>query len=164
MKQLLKYSLLFVLVFFCSCNSGTSNKSEVSKESTVAKLPSLDVKTYSNLLQKCDFIDYIFHQLPISMSQDERSSIVSNLKFISNQPVVNMNNTCSSMARIMYSINGEIVTEAEMYFGDGCTYFVFVKNEKPYAANLMTQDGAVFYNNILNQIKTSNPNAQGSSN
>ena len=162
MKKISNIIVWFIIMILISCQSGT--KVEPRQVQKSQGLPGLDIQAYKNLIENCELIDYIFHDLPFSMSQDHRSSIVTNLQFISSSTVDQLNRDCKSTARIMYSVNGEIVTEAELYFSEGCIYFVFVKDEKPYAANLMTEKGIVFYNNIINQVKTSIPNAQGSSN
>ena len=148
--------LCILLGASCANNSSSNTAVEGTQKTEKKTLPGLETAYYINLVEKCDNIDYIFHELPISMSQDERSSIVANLKHISSQAVETLNPDCKSIARIMYAVQGEIVTEAELYFSNGCTYFVFLENEKPFAANLMTQEAAVFYNNILKQISSGN--------
>ncbi len=41
--------------------------------------------------------------------------------------------------------------EADLYFQEGCTYYVFLKNNKPAYANLMTDDAIGYMNNIMRQ-------------
>ena len=97
------------------------------------------------------FIDYIFYDLPFSISQDNQPSIHANLKLISSGALDNLPLNCKPIGREFFQINGEIVHEADLYFSDGCYGYVFLKDGKPIYANKLTEAGMTFYTRIVNQ-------------
>jgi hypothetical protein len=103
----------------------------------------------NKMLQEVDYIDYIFHNLPISVSQDEKASINSNILFIKNEPIKSLPLDCKPIGRKFFSIKGEAYLIADVYFGNGCAAYVFLDGEKPIYANAMTEQGVTFYKKII---------------
>jgi len=151
--------ILFIgVMLVLSCNSDDKKKSatatttqESTKTGSKFKLPSLPQTEMERLFREATFIDYIFYDLPFSISQDNQTSIHANLKLISSGVLDNLPENCKPIGREFFQINGEIVHEADLYFSDGCYGYVFLKDEKPIYANKLTEEGMKFYTNIINQ-------------
>ena len=84
------------------------------------------------------------------MSMNNKGSIQQILTHVS-QTVPVIDNSCKSIGRVFYEINGETEIEAEIYFSDKCQYFVFMKNNKRIYANNITPDGVAHFQNIFKQ-------------
>lgn len=106
-----------------------------------------------DLLKRCDYIDYIFRDLPISASFGPDQGIPMNINFISNNPVIKMPDQCTSIGRKTFQHRGDIIAEADVVFGAGCMYYLFYENGKVVYASMMTQEGINFYTNIIKSIK-----------
>ncbi len=147
----------------CKSEKGSSNNTaanEVQKEVAAAKsemkkddLPSLTTAYMQKIATSCDYIDYIFYDLPISISQDEKSAIMSNINFISRETVGAYSSNCKSMGRKSFQSDGEIILEADIYLdkANGCYFYVFLEDGKPTYANKISKDGINFYFNVFGQ-------------
>ena len=143
----------FTLSLLLSCQSSSTNKENEGgkvKQEISSTYPMLPVAEHQWLANNCDYIDYLYYELPMSMSFHEKASIVSAIAHISDQPAP-MSIPCKSIGRVSYQQNGEIRLEAEMYYAKGCTYFVFLKNNKPVYGNAMTPAAINFYANVFKQ-------------
>ena len=109
------------------------------------------------LLKNADHIDYMFTDIPLSMNQDGESSIYQDIRFLSNNALEGVITGCKPMARKIYLGNGEILTEADLYFSNGCLFQVFLDNEKPIYGNYLSQEGLTFYADLMEQAKQSMP-------
>jgi len=105
-----------------------------------------------DLWQNCTYIDYIFHDLPFSMSQDETESIQANLNYIATERQAYIPDNCKPMARQMFHVGGDIVLECDVYLSDNCQFYVFVENEKPKYANKMTPDALKFFGTMFSKV------------
>lgn len=163
------YLVALLSAIFFSCKSESTNQESIStdnKEIEVAtnsnkavapatdiNYPSLTKEIVKNLAENCDYIDYIFYDLPISISQDTKQAIVSNINFLSRAVPSNIPDACKPMGRKFYHIDGEIILEADVYLNqnEGCYFYVFYENgEKAYANNI-SSDGVNFYFNVFGQ-------------
>jgi hypothetical protein len=156
MNILLKhiFTLSLVVLFFqCKEKVSDNPKPEMTQSGTETKneLPPISDSDYNYLMKECDFIDYIFFDLPFSLSQDEKESIIQNMNFISREGVSNIPAGCKPMARKFFKVKGTIVWEAEVYMSDQCKHFIFYKDNKAVYANKMAQSGINFYNNLIDQ-------------
>jgi len=115
-------------------------------------LESIPRSTIMKLWNSCTYIDYIFHDLPFSMSQDESESIQANLNYISSEAQPFIPSNCKSIARQMFHVGGDIVLEADVYLSDVCQFYVFVENEKPVYANKMSPSALQFFSTMFNQV------------
>lgn len=121
-----------------------------------AVYPVLPSELGQKLFVETDYLDFIFHNFPFSMSQSEKPSIQANISYIGSEPVYDIPATCKPIARQFYQIQGEIVIEADVYYGEGCYFYVFYQDGQAKYANMMSQNGIGFFGNILDQaIKTS---------
>lgn len=88
------------------------------------------------------------------MSLDEKASIQNTFAQVSQLPAtVNPNCGKQGIARITYQIKGEIVAESEMFFSDGCKYFVFYEEGKPKYSNQITPQGVEYLTNLFKSIQ-----------
>ncbi len=154
------YSLILVLLFcLSSCQEKPTTAADSPQNSDVSKeqannlvLPSIPVEIMQDLWDNCEFVDYIFYELPFSMSQSEKPSIHANLGYIDKRPVpTGIPTDCKPIAREFFQINGEIVLEAEVYFSKTCQFYVFMDGKSPKYANAMSPNGIKFYNQMINQ-------------
>lgn len=107
--------------------------------------PSIDVSVLENLWENCDFVDYVYYELPISASLDNQASIRSALSHVADQAAAKLPN-CKALGRVFYQIDGENVLQGDIFFSKGCTYFLWVDNKgKYYAGNLMMDTGMKFF-------------------
>lgn len=157
----MKKTLLLALLFcsFLACKSDQKKESKTKAENTSASaqkygdLPALPADQMNSLIQQTSYIDYIFYNLPFSISQDNRPSILANIKLMSSDQMGPILTSCQPLGREFFHIGGQIAFEAEIYFQDGCFGYVFLENEKPKYANKVSAEGMKFYSNIINQAK-----------
>jgi hypothetical protein len=154
-----KISLFLVLlsISFAACNSD-KQKSNATVKNEMAQKPAAPIlgfpkDTMIKLLNEATSVDYIFHNLPFSLSHDQDSDINQNISFIDvDKPLVHIPKGCKPDARKFFQIKGNIVYDIDVYISNGCMFYVFVdKANKPIYANYMTQSGINFYNNIIQQ-------------
>lgn len=161
MKNILKLSILFIIGLF-SCKSDSVKTSTAPTPTPVAtqapvvqkpaeRFTAIPREDVMFLFQNCDYTDYIFHELPFSMSQSTENSIKANISYISDQLQPFIPNGCKAIARQMFHVKGEIVTEMDVYYGDNCAFYALIKNEKIVAANKMTDSGLAFYKQMIEQ-------------
>ena len=108
----------------CGQSKSESNeKNEIAKNQSsppVVTLPSIPRDTLMKLFNTCDYVDYIFYELPFSMSYDNKQSIQSAFSWVSTQPASH-NPSCKAIGRLIFQNQGNIMFEAELYFDDVCT-------------------------------------------
>ena len=144
MKNALIITILFLGIISCKNETKPLN----GKFGDLPALPDADMIKLRN---ETTYIDYIFHELPFSVSQDDKPSIQSNLSLISPQKMGAIGMDCKSIGREFFQIDGTIEYEAEVFFQDGCYGYVFYVNQKPTYANKISQSGITFYNNLIQQ-------------
>ena len=155
--SLLLISVLFVFSFIQCKNVDDKKKAQPKAEAKTNNLPPLPDQEYSQLYEECDFIDYIFFDLPFSLSQNEKPSIQQNVLFIGREGLSELPHGCKAMARKFFKIKGIIVLEADVFMDGKCNYFVFYKDGKAAYLNKMNQAGINFYNNLIEQAAKMNP-------
>ena len=124
-------------------------KSEMATKQTdlegVDMLPSIDLSMLENLWANCDFVDYVYYELPISASLDNQSSIRSSIQHIAEQPAAKING-CKAIGRVFYQVEGENILQGDIYFSQGCTYFLWLDSKgKYFAGNLMMDSALKFF-------------------
>ncbi len=151
----MKYFLFVVsLVIFFSCSDKSNKVAKLSKDWSPDGIP-LDI--LADLNKFGEQIDYNFHHASVSMNQDGNAAIKQDLSLLSLTPLSKIPEGCAPLARKVYWGRGEVIIEADVYFGQNCYFQVFIKNEKMLYGNLMTEQGVSFYGNVMNQIKQNNP-------
>jgi len=162
------FAAITLLVGFAACqNQDTQTNEATSQPDTAAPstvstapppqptLPSIPLETVEYLWANCDYVDYVFYELPISMSLDNQRSVQYVLQHISDAPAPLLPE-CKPIGRIFYQVKGENVLMADLYFSQGCTYFVFLENDKPKYANYMTEKGVAYLNDNFKQAQKLN--------
>lgn len=139
------------ILFICSVSLFAACKENPRQEAVRMKdfvYPSLPPERLQNLLQVCDYIDFVFFNTNFSMNQGERSSIEGTIRHIAAQ-VPDIKAECKPIGHLFFQSEGQILLEADLYFTPGCVYYTFFENGKPAYANELTPEGVQFYNNIF---------------
>lgn len=142
-------SLLFGLVSCARDSSSNTDNQEATQTSSITALPA-DIR--QSLWESCDYIDIIFYNSPISMSQEDQPAIRGSLSMISGQPAVPGEN-CKALGRISFMQQGVIMTEADFYSSEQCHYFQFLQDGKPTYAETLTPAGINFFAQIQQQYR-----------
>lgn len=149
--------ILFAGLVMSSCeNSGADNKNSTQKEvpnQNAAKFPELPIEIIEQLKIECDLTDFIFFDLPISMSQDNQSAIQQVIGFISPDQATHSND-CKAVARVFFAGSGESLLEADLFFNPGCQYFLFYDKGKPIWANNINTTGINFFQQVISSAQT----------
>lgn len=132
-------------------HKSTAALTEINNQQIVIGLPPMPVDVYNQLFDNCDNIDYIFHELPISVSQDEKAAAQQTIGFIGEGPFKTRDATCKPIARKFFKFQGQEMLAADVYFSDKCKGYIFFKDNKPVYANQISASGVNFYNNIIAQ-------------
>ena len=155
-KNFSKYSFATVmLIAFILVGCKEKQAQEPNNPTTTSEggtiLPVMPVQQQSYLFDNVELIDYIFHELPFSLSQSEQPSIQAKIAGISQEAV--LPNSCKSMARMFFQVKGEIVMEADVYFSPpDCYHYVFIEEGVEIYANKMGPANIQFYNHFLTQM------------
>jgi len=121
------------------------------------KLPSISKEMMENLWENCTNIDFLFYNYSFSMNQTESASIKNSLTYFSTAVPSELDSGCSPVGRIFFVSNGEGMTECEFYLGNVCNYFIFFKDGKKVAANMMTPKGEEFLKGTIKRVNTGMP-------
>jgi hypothetical protein len=157
-KQTLPLAFILCTVFIISCTQPAKDVNE-EKKATAASAslyPSMTNEEITNLYSITDKVDMIFYNLPMSINQDDARSAKNTALYISPAPAL-MNNPCKALGRLSWISKGAIVKEADIFCDTGCQYFIFMTDNKPVAANAMSESGVVFFNQILSQAAQQRP-------
>lgn len=166
------YIYLLAFLFLGVACKDSSKPTQVTKPVSTVKTPppkpakpakvypAIDGEVLSYLYANSTYMDYIFHDLPFSMSQSEKASIQASLANVSDQPQVSIPAGCKPIARQMFHVGGEIVREFDVYYSEGCAFFALVEKEKPVAISKMTESGQNFYKSMIAQAMQTRQNIQ----
>ena len=111
----------------------------------------LPIEKLEAVYNSADFADYIFYEPSFSMNQSEKGSVRQILATIASAPAT-MYAACKPRGRVFFQVDGVDVLIADIYLGDPCNYWVFIEDDKPAYANLMTPEGIQYFNNNINQV------------
>lgn len=115
--------------------------------------PSVPLDSLAVLWEQCDFIDYVFYYTNFSVSQNKKEDIQNAIRFVSEEtPLINAG--CKPVGRIFFQVQGENRLEADIYFSQGCTYFVFFEKGSPAYANSMMPAGINFFNQVFSSAQS----------
>lgn len=117
-----------------------------------ATYPSIPVDKVKMLWDNCDYVDFVFYYLNFSMSQKVQNSIRQTIAHISSD-VPKINPNCQPIGRIFFQSDGKNISEADIFYSNGCSYYIFYEDGKYAYANLMLPQGAQFYDNIFKQVQ-----------
>lgn len=143
-------SFSIALLSFIGCQKATdTKKDDSSTPSNEASqdgvfLESLPNERLLRLYNEATNLDYVFNNLPISMSMDNLEAIRTNLRHIDASGIT-VNPSCKNHdGNMIFSINGEIVEECYFYYRDACKYYIWIENGKPKYGNAMNDSGKSF--------------------
>lgn len=143
--------LLLIVMITCwvwsSCKQGEKPQNKSAAEKTA--LQALPKEMIDKMYAEVDYIDYLWHDLPFSLSQEEKESINTNISFISDQAMEAIPSTCKPIGRKVYNIKGNTYLTADVYFTPSCQFYVFLDGEKPIYASKMTAQGVTFYTQVI---------------
>lgn len=125
----------------CTRNTPASEKAAPQPPSTYSPLPA---DYMDSLAGQVTQIDYLFYNLPISMSTGEPSSIRALMSHYEPGSSISLNHGCQSIGRIFYVGNGENLLAADLFFRDSCRFAIFLEGETPLYAARITDKGASF--------------------
>lgn len=157
------YHIILLIAIFTSCKEqstsaeATKNKppqattAAVSIDDKRSGLPPVTLDMMKKMIAEVDYIDYIMYDLPFSVSQDTKEDINSNIMFISNIPAGDVPSTCKPIGRKFYNIKGETYLAADIYFSNGCAFYIFLEGEQPKYSAKFTKEGYNFYTQIVAQ-------------
>ena len=143
-----------LLITILSCQSGKKTESTepaVDPAPAAPTFPALGNQAIVELYSKADKVDIIFYNLPISVNQDDPTSVKNTALYVS-PAAPNITANCKPLGRLTWMSNGEILREADVYCDTGCEYLLFMQDNKPLAANAMGQAGVDFFKNIISQV------------
>ena len=148
-----------------ACQSSTGNSTTQEQDKTVEQVQtpqftSIPQELALKIYNEADLLDFIFHNLPFSMSQDQKNSIQANVSYISPEAQPYIPEGCKPIARQFYGSEGDIFLEADVYYSEGCQFYVFIQDGKTVHANKMTPAGAQFFNSMIAQAMNAFKSAQ----
>lgn len=160
LSRLLFLASCLLLLSHCGNNNSADKTTEASTKQTstapaaaTASYPSIPVERLEYLWNNATYMDVVFYELPVSMNQSSLESIRTTLAHIAEEvPAISPN--CKSIGRIFFQVGQQNVESAEIYFQPGCTFYLWLENDKPAYANQMTEDGVGFYNNIFKSVQS----------
>lgn len=148
----------FLLLLACADTDATSETSAPTPPpaTTTAvpnkpNLPSVPLDTLRMLYNESNYIDYLFFELPVSMSQNTQADVQGALSYISAETPVRPAG-CQPIGQIFYEVRGNTRLRANLYFSPGCVYLEFLDGEQPKYANKLMPGGIEFFNNLLRQL------------
>ena len=169
--KIIALSLIFCSVLSCgNAPSSTTNTNQPAASSTnnttntntgTAALTGLPIEIQRNLFENCDYIDYTFFNFNFAMSQGEPQAIKSNISLLSDEVQATIPPECKPIGRKYYHVDGQIVMEAELYFGDDCYFYIYKDGHQSLYGNKLSQQGINFYLNIINQAGKAGGQATG---
>lgn len=172
MKKTYLFLPLLGMLLFLSCGNGANDEVAANNETAapaevqnnnqtqVLRYPSISIDRLEYLWNNATYMDVVFYQLPVSLNQSDNAQIRSTIAGVGEMPPV-INPNCQSIGRIFFQVGGENVEQAEIYFNEGCTYYVWLENDQPAYANEMTDAAINFYNNIFQQVQQAGQQLQG---
>ncbi len=134
---------------FCSCNSGEDSTQSVEQDVVQAdEMPRLPAEMVHTLSTRCDNIQYIFIDYPVSFSQSDVGSVRQTLTFIEEETAL-VPGSCRPTADMIFLGEGEILADAKLYFMDDCSYIVFEESGTPTYSHKLSEEGKAFYMGVL---------------
>ena len=149
--------LLVWVVLFGACGNGEAPPATppaptpVPTVSSKPALPSVPFDTLKMLYERSNYIDYLFYDLPVSMSQNNQQDVRGALAHISSDVPVRPA-ACQPIGQVFYEVDGTTRLRANLYFSPGCMYLEFLENDQPAYANKLMPDGVAFFNNLLQRL------------
>ena len=145
--------LVCVCMLFAACGQNSNGDHDESTDAQeVGEITdALPQETLQLIAETGDYVDYIFNDYPISFSQSEPSAVRQVAGFIDPEPT-SMPEGCEPTAIVAFISQGEVLAEANLYFTDDCSHFVFFdENRNPTYSHPLRQQGKQYYESVLEQ-------------
>lgn len=126
--------------------------SEENADVAYVKYPMLPDSILRKMLEECDNLEVIFNDLPISMNPRGQAACHTHLEHLAGLPA-SLHPKSAPAARIFYQSRGNELLQADMYYDDQTTAFVFLKDNQPKWSNEMSEKGQSFYKNLVGMMK-----------
>lgn len=160
--RFLNFLSFTLLILLSGCQQKEPSAPAQAAPSAPAELPGVPSDILNRLMDECTGIDYIFNELPFSLSFQEEPGIDQNIAFI--DPAIRVGPIpadCKPMARKLFLIKGEIAYEADVYYSGKCKFYVFLgKDKKPLYANGISAAGVQYYLQVFQQAQGMGQQAQ----
>ncbi len=146
------FALAGMMFWGCQPSPKGDNQETAATTPTTASVtyPSIALDTLEMLWSKCDYIDFVFYNLNIAVSQNEPNAIKATIQHVAaDVPVIS--NACKPEGRIFFQVGGRNALIGDFFLGQGCYYYIWYKDEgkTPFAANSMTEMGAKFFKDLF---------------
>lgn len=136
--------MLFAFLFSYCKNEAPKSKDAPSVITTAQQ---------QDLIAKVDYVDFLFYNMDISVSQNDKASINQSITFLSTTPKPATMN-CPSIGRMSLQSQGKIILEADIHQqGNSCGYFTIIENKAAKGTCLMSADGMKFLTTLINGYK-----------
>ena len=136
--------MLFAFLFSYCKNEAPKSKDALSVITTAQQ---------QDLIAKVDYVDFLFYNMDISVSQNDKASINQSITFLSTTPKPATMN-CPSIGRMSLQSQGKIILEADIHQqGNSCGYFTIIENKAAKGTCLMSADGMKFLTTLINGYK-----------
>ncbi len=145
-------STLALTCLLCLWGCQPQKKETVAETATAPSYPALGNAEVSKLYAEADQVDIIFFHLPVSVNQDDPTSVKTTVLYVTPAPP-KITGSCQAMARLTWMSQGTIIREADVHLSPGCQYLLFMENNQPIAANAMSKAGVDFFNNVVTQVE-----------
>ena len=143
-----------ILLFGCKSEDPTTTTAPTKPSVTrLASSEGITPEVVTLIVDSSSHVDMVFNDYPISMSQNEKKSIINDLAYISTAPLTDIPEGCKPIGRKVYNGNGDILIEADLYCSEGCHFMVFIKNEQALFGNKLNAQGISFYERLLSQVQ-----------
>lgn len=156
------YPLLFAAILFavasCENKSTSSGKEKITEPAIQVSLPVLPEEEIARLANESTVIDFIFHDSPVSINFNDRSSIVQMCNFLSHQKPVKKAR-CHPIAIGIFTSGADELRKADLYFDENCAYFAFYKTDgKGYEyENQLNAQGIQYFTKVVESTKSARP-------
>ncbi|MEL7159359.1 MAG: hypothetical protein AAFN92_01265 [Bacteroidota bacterium] len=150
-------SLLALTCCLLGCNDNKPAQSDTDQQPIsptdqgAIPLPSIDQGRLEFLWNNATYMDATFYDLPISINQSNLDQIRSTIATVAAETMP-LPAGAKPLGHIWFQVNGKNVEEADIYFQDDAVGYVWYENNRPAYSNRMTQDGVLFYNNIIQSV------------
>lgn len=150
--------IVFISLSSCGTTTPTSNPKNDGTQTNqqtnppVQNIPPMPLAQMVELQKKVDNVDYISNTLPISFNSNGPQA-QNDITYL-DPAGATMNANCAEFAMAFYTGNGEELATARIYYGNDCTYYVFInEKQEPIYVNKMSDNGIKFFGQILANVK-----------
>ena len=139
------WSIMLFAFLFSYCKNEAPKSKDAPAVITAAQ--------QQDLIAKVDYVDFLFYNMDISVSQNDKASINQSITFLSTAPKPATMN-CPSIGRMSLQSQGKIILEADIHQqGNNCGYFNIIENKAAKGTCLMSADGMKFLTTLINGYK-----------